>query len=570
MFARSFVTVIVFSFVSGIATVPVAIESEVTAGPPVCERALGDPPAPRMTRAQLDTFTIASYTFDDGVGGADPQGWVAIDLTDQTIYFHVDDFAGMPPPWGALSGNQSMWLGVRDSDQPPVCSWANPPGYGNNWRQQLVSSEFPVTGDVDISYEVRWDSELGYDLTYLEYRSAPGDWTILQVQGGISPFYSGTGQMSELITVPAANHTGTIQFRFLFGSDGAVSDEDFVLGGFDFDGAFVIDDLVVADQTRIVDTQDFEQEAVDDTQTLDGDWIAIPAGLFGNFGALFDGSTVVQEDSIVTNTTNLWGFFNESTDNYGCGGFPGQLAVPVEKPTDLPFVSNIFILNEARSPIIDITQDENGTPMPGYAPTIVSFDVYRDIPLNTGVRYRLAYRIYADGCPGPWLLTPLRSGTDKLWIRESFDISADVDLATTEIQIALRCTDRQHLNDTCHTHSPLFDNVTVTRIADLITGVGDVPAEQTMLDQNEPNPFNPTTTIRFRIDEAGHVSLTVFSTSGARVRTLVDGTRVPRAGGHEVVWDGRDDNGRSVASGVYFYRLEAGGIVSTRKMTMLK
>jgi hypothetical protein len=278
----------------------------------------------------------------------------------------------------------------------------------------------------------------------------------------------------------------------------------------------------------------------------------------------------VQEDSIVTNTTNLWGFFNESPDNYGCGGFPGQLAVPVEKPTDLPFVNNIFILNEARSPIIDITQDENGTPIPGYAPTIVSFDAYRDIPLNTGVRYRLAYRQIIDGCPEAWRFSPLHSGTYKQWFRHSFDISADLDLATTEIQIALRCTDQQHLNDTCHTHSPLFDNVTVTRIADLITGVGETPAEQTMLDQNEPNPFNPTTTIRFRIDEPGHVRLTIFSPNGARVRTLVDGTSAPRAGGHEVVWDGRDDSGRLVASGVYFYRLEAAGAVETHKMTLLK
>jgi hypothetical protein len=569
MITRSALPVIVL-MLSVYAYASVAVEKDNTADLPAVERALSDPSRLTMSIAQLDTFTIASYTFDDLIGGADLQGWLPIDLTDQTVYFHVDDFAGMPPPWGALSGSQSMWLGLRDDGQPPTCSWPNPPGYGNNWRQQLVSSEFSVTGDVDISYEVRWDSESGYDLTYLQYRAAPGEWTILQVQGGISPFYSGAGQLSELITVPAASHSGTIEFRFLFTSDGAISDEDLVLGGFDFDGAIVIDDLVVKDQIGIVDSQNFEQEIVDDTQTLDGDWIASPAGVFGNFGALFDGSNVVQEDSIVTNTTNLWGFFKESPDNYGCGGFPGQLAVPVERPTDLPFVNDIFILNEARSPIIDITRDENGTPMPGYAPTMVSFDVYRDIHINTGVRYRLAYREIINGCPGPWLLTSLTSGTHKQWFRHTFDISDDLDLASTEIQIALRCTDRQHLNDICHSHSPLFDNVTVTRVADLITGVGDVPAGQTMLDQNEPNPFNPTTTIRYRIEEAGHVRLTIFSTSGTRVRTLIDGTREARAVGHEVVWDGRDDSGGRVASGVYFYRLEAAGVVETRKMTLLK
>jgi hypothetical protein len=569
MIARSFTVVTVFSLVFCIATAPVAVEKDVTTGPPSVEHALGEPPAHQNASAGLDTFTVASYSFDGVVGGADPQGWVPVDLTDQSVYFHVDDFAGMPSPWGALSGSQSMWLGVRDSNDPPICGWANPPGYGNSWRQELVSTEFAVTGDVYINYDVRWDSEATYDLTYLEYRAAPGPWTILQVQGGISQVYTGTGQMSESIAISAANHSGTIQFRFLFISDGGISDEDFLLGGFDFDGAIVIDDLVVTDQNGVIDSQDFEVETVGDTQTLDGDWIAGVAGVFGNFGALFSGLTVVQEDPVVTNVTNLWGFFNGSPNSYACGGFPGQPTVPVEVPTDLPFISNIFVQNETRSPVIDITQDENGKLMPPDAPIIVSFDVYRDLPLNTGVRYKLVYRSIVDGCPGPWKLTLERSGVEKQWFRESFDITAGVDPAATAIQIALRCLDQQYINDPCHTHSPLFDNVHVGRVADALTGVGEVPAAQMALHQNVPNPFNPTTKIRYEIGRPTRVRLMIFSPSGAHVRTLVDGMESPRSGGHSVTWDGRDQGGKLAASGVYFYRLEAAGIVESRKMVML-
>jgi hypothetical protein len=89
------------------------------------------------------------------------------------------------------------------------------------------------------------------------------------------------------------------------------------------------------------------------------------------------------------------------------------------------------------------------------------------------------------------------------------------------------------------------------------------------LKQNYPNPFNPTTTLRFSVPAgAAHVGLTIHSVDGRVVRTLVDGAVVP--GPQTRVWDGTDDRGEAVASGVYFMRLEAGGEVSTRKMTLLK
>lgn len=88
------------------------------------------------------------------------------------------------------------------------------------------------------------------------------------------------------------------------------------------------------------------------------------------------------------------------------------------------------------------------------------------------------------------------------------------------------------------------------------------------LAQNHPNPFNPSTVISFEIAKASHVRLTVLNLLGQRVRVLVNGVR--RAGYYSVEWNGRTSSGNSVASGVYFYRLEADDFVETRKMMMLK
>ncbi len=86
---------------------------------------------------------------------------------------------------------------------------------------------------------------------------------------------------------------------------------------------------------------------------------------------------------------------------------------------------------------------------------------------------------------------------------------------------------------------------------------------------NYPNPFNPTTAISYTVPAPGaEVRLTIYDLAGRVVRTLVTGTE--QGGEHVVVWHGRDDAGRSVGSGVYFYRLVVGDESIERKMVMLK
>lgn len=88
------------------------------------------------------------------------------------------------------------------------------------------------------------------------------------------------------------------------------------------------------------------------------------------------------------------------------------------------------------------------------------------------------------------------------------------------------------------------------------------------LKQNAPNPFNPTTVISYDLPKAAHVSLEVFNVLGQKVKTLVNGFQ--EAGTQSITWDGTDNSGASVASGIYFYRLGAGEFNATKKMMMLK
>ena len=91
------------------------------------------------------------------------------------------------------------------------------------------------------------------------------------------------------------------------------------------------------------------------------------------------------------------------------------------------------------------------------------------------------------------------------------------------------------------------------------------------LDQNYPNPFNLATELRYFVPEkyqSVFVSLRIYNLLGQGIRTLVNETQ--NSGRHSVTWDGKDDKGRVVSSGIYFYRLEVGDSKLTRRMVLIK
>jgi len=103
-------------------------------------------------------------------------------------------------------------------------------------------------------------------------------------------------------------------------------------------------------------------------------------------------------------------------------------------------------------------------------------------------------------------------------------------------------------------------------MGEIVPGIIDVAGATPsgfLLKQNYPNPFNPSTTIRYELPRASHVTLTVYDVLGQEVATLVDGLEEP--GYKSVEW-----NASAVASGVYFYRLQAGDFIQSMKLVLKK
>lgn len=116
-----------------------------------------------------------------------------------------------------------------------------------------------------------------------------------------------------------------------------------------------------------------------------------------------------------------------------------------------------------------------------------------------------------------------------------------------------------------HSLNPEFQGGTVA--LESRTPAAALPTEFS-LSQNVPNPFNPSTVVAYALPKDARVNLSVYNVLGQHVKTLVDDMQ--RAGRQSVTWDGTDNNGSTVASGVYFYKLRAGDFTDTKKMLLLK
>ncbi|MCD4650771.1 MAG: T9SS type A sorting domain-containing protein [Candidatus Cloacimonetes bacterium] len=96
----------------------------------------------------------------------------------------------------------------------------------------------------------------------------------------------------------------------------------------------------------------------------------------------------------------------------------------------------------------------------------------------------------------------------------------------------------------------------------------NIPVFETALHGNYPNPFNPVTSINFSLKQSGHVNIDVYNILGKKVISLVNEEMT--AGQHTAIWNGKDANGKTVGSGVYFYRMKTGRYTGTKKMLLLK
>ena len=175
------------------------------------------------------------------------------------------------------------------------------------------------------------------------------------------------------------------------------------------------------------------------------------------------------------------------------------------------------------------------------------------------------FRVSNDGVNWTTVWENASEINDNGWQLVSYDISVVADHeSTVYLRWTIGPTDSSYIY--CGWN---LDDVEILALpAGGGTPVADAPAAGTGLRAATPNPFNPATEVRFELAAAGRARLEVLDTRGRLVRVLAD-AQMP-AGLQHVIWDGADDAGRRVGSGVYLLRLETAGTVDTGKVMLVK
>ena len=157
----------------------------------------------------------------------------------------------------------------------------------------------------------------------------------------------------------------------------------------------------------------------------------------------------------------------------------------------------------------------------------------------------------------------------QMTVSEAQELKGSVDGSGALVEFVFRSTEDPLAADFQIAEGVLVDFAgQIDQIHNIEVGNLSLRPDDFGLAQNVPNPFNPSTTIDYQMPEAGEVRLTVYNLLGQEIRTLIDGQL--DAGYHTIVWDGMDDAGRQVASGVYVYRMHSGNFSAIRRMMLLK
>lgn len=161
------------------------------------------------------------------------------------------------------------------------------------------------------------------------------------------------------------------------------------------------------------------------------------------------------------------------------------------------------------------------------------------------------------------------------WVETDVDSGVITPGMTQDITFYFNAADFQAgdiLSATCYitSNDPANPSIEMPIILNVIsTDADDEIVLRTALQDNYPNPFNPLTTISFSTTGSSEITeLLIYNTKGQKVKTLVQ--EILAAGHYSLEWNGTDDNGRAVSTGVYFYKLNSGNYVSTKKMILLK
>jgi len=502
----------------------------------------------RSTPAVTET-TIRHQVFFSDMDGS-TAGWGVINYR-----------AGQPSAWHTVTGGAhacvgtSWWMGQS--------GFLAGDGYDNNWVQSLVvnTSTAPInlagtTGN-KLTFKTKFQAEYGFDWGWVLIKGANAGarWDTLASYSG----NFGTSCVNQTLTVPDSFTTVTqpITLQFLFGSDLNVAASD-SLGQFT---GWTLDDVQVKSQGNPAGGP---VRFFDDMESGTSKWLASSP----NPGTLWHletaPSTSIPASCFFLNT-QLWAPFFGS----GFGVVPNHADAMLTTPTmDL---SGVF---SAATPTTSLK---------------LQFDDWEAIPFDNYLYWSLWIRGSNDKTTWtPWrnALNPLVFSGGNPQCFEGKTINFDPYLTTRTgiqpgtkyIQLGFRLRDEKATNEAggplkldVNTEGIYFDNIGVYYVYTIsgVEAVGGVPVgTRAAIRRVYPNPFNPSTTVEFSVPKKGPVAVRVFDLQGRQVSTLTD-TTLP-AGIYRVKWDGRDQGGRDVSSGVYFAMIENAGRRHAARLILLK
>lgn len=484
-----------------------------------------------------------------------------------------------------ISGSGSLAVGFTAAEGN-YRKFPGSAGYGNFWFETVARDfHYNGSGTVTLSYDYDIDTEFAYDFAFLVVEVG-GVSTTLQVYDGNT---SGT-EVQGLNPVLGAG-AKDYKVKFVFTSDAAYSDED---GNFNTAcSPFVVDNISLVGGGENY-SADFEAhrggwyESYNDAdnprnerflvenrqqQGFDGNLFAeglliwhIDDMVMGSLGNSGGGSNIAVRGVVVEEPDNNNSLTTSGTRAQVGDIWSGALNNTFDSASTPSSRSNTALSTQVSvANITPVGNDMSATFTAGDpAPVMLSVNpaaaadtdgvVVVELQGEANVRHGATLRLVRSGAPD---ILPV----DVEWVDyDNFSASFDFTGGSGgDYDVVLENPDGQTV-----VLSQGF------QLSGTQTGTGDTPGvpNAVALGQNYPNPFNPSTTIRFDLPVAGPARLDIVDARGRQVRSLVSGD-MP-AGFHSIRWDGNDGAGRPAASGLYFYRLEAGEQLQQRKMLLLK
>jgi hypothetical protein len=477
-----------------------------------------------------------------------------------------------------ITGNYSLHCGYT-SAEAVVRAWANTTGsgYGNNWNVKASRGfNYSGSGSVSLQYQYTYSNEPSYDFAYTEVTSG-GTTTAVAT-------YNGTGSGSANIDITPYLSAGPYTISFHFISDGAWSDEDG--GGTGFtgttNGAFTVDNVSVngGGESYFTDFETREDGWAEDMNPPGEYFMVENRKAIGSDAAIKgtapSGGLVVwhidtgDQNSNGTNTrprgvevvqADGLRTLDTSTGNRGDNGdpYPGSTNNTAMNGGTNPSSNG----HDGPSNVTMTLTSANGDPMnatmQGGWPAPAPVSITPTSSASTSVSLQIDGSLFAK-TPTVQLVrnTQTFNATSVYW--------AGKDRITAQFNMTGGLNGQYDVV----VFNPYGASASLSQAFTLtggVTATGATPHKNALLPAY-PNPFNPQTTIRYEIAARAHVSLRIYDVSGAAVRTLVDESKP--AGSYTLTWDGRDNHGSSVSSGVYFYRITAGSFSDVRKVTLVK